>query len=39
MTEDQTAPVDAEEVEECEHGLSAWLCGGPMHWYDDSNNR
>lgn len=18
----------------CEHGLSADLCGGPMHWYD-----
>jgi predicted heme/steroid binding protein len=18
----------------CEHGMSASLCGGPMHWYD-----
>lgn len=22
------------EAEPCEHGLSAALCGGPMHWYD-----
>jgi hypothetical protein len=21
---------------QCEHGLSAALCGGPMHWYDPS---
>jgi hypothetical protein len=20
----------------CEHGLSAYLCGGPQHWYDPS---
>lgn len=37
--EAQHADDDAEEVEECEHGMSAYLCGGPMHWYDDSNNR
>lgn len=23
------------EVEECEHGLSAWLCEGPMHYPAD----
>jgi hypothetical protein len=22
---------------QCEHGLSAELCGGPMHWYDEAN--
>lgn len=21
--------------EQCEHGLSAWLCAGPMHYPDD----
>jgi hypothetical protein len=25
-------PEPAGEV--CEHGMSASLCGGPMHWYD-----
>ena len=25
-------PLPAGEL--CEHGLSAHLCGGPMHWYD-----
>lgn len=23
--------------QECEHGLDANLCGGPMHWYDEDN--
>jgi len=21
----------------CEHGLDSQLCGGPMHWYDETN--
>lgn len=31
----ETAPVLEPEPELCEHGLDAYLCGGPMHWYDD----
>jgi hypothetical protein len=27
-------PPPATEEATCEHGLSASLCGGPMHWYD-----
>lgn len=26
---------DEYEHETCEHGLSAWLCEGPMHYPDD----
>lgn len=28
-------PPTAEELEVCEHGLSARLCAGPMHYPDD----
>ncbi|WNN94015.1 hypothetical protein SEA_NITRO_59 [Arthrobacter phage Nitro] len=29
------APYEEADVEECEHGLSAWLCAGPMHYPAD----
>lgn len=37
---EQEAALEAERAalppyEECEHGLDAQLCGGPMHWYDN----
>ena len=28
------APVE-DQPEDCEHGLSAWLCAGPMHYPQD----
>jgi hypothetical protein len=28
-------PEEYVEVETCEHGLSAWLCEGPMHYPAD----
>lgn len=34
LTEAQLAELDAYDPGTCEHGLSADLCGGPMHWYD-----
>ena len=34
MAEAEAAQVLPEEMELCEHGLSADLCGGPNHWYD-----
>lgn len=30
---------DEEDIETCEHGLSAWLCAGPMHYPDDREFR
>lgn len=33
----ESADDDDEDGEECEHGMSADLCGGPMHWYDETN--
>ncbi len=29
-----SAPWPQPAGELCEHGLSAYLCGGPNHWYD-----
>lgn len=35
MTQDVLDDLDKQaNAEPCEHGLSAALCGGPMHWYD-----
>lgn len=34
LTQDERDEMD-KPVEECEHGLSAWLCSGPNHYGND----
>jgi hypothetical protein len=34
LTAQELAAEEADAALQCEHGLRASLCGGPMHWYD-----